>query len=103
MRIIVISMFILLACESAFLLMGLSMSKEDKKVPVEWSRGDYILYRKQLPHGGCSGYLNFNGQTTPAPYSETERFYTHVCDKCSSTNSILNDTWPKFKREWRDL
>ena len=68
-----------------------------------WSAGEWIMYRKQLPHSGCSGFMAFNGQSTAAPYSERERFYTHVCDTCGATNNILNATWPQFKQEWRSL
>jgi hypothetical protein len=81
------------------------MFKAKPKPPAidGWSAGEWITYRKQLPHGGCSGSLTFNGQSTAAPFSETERFYTHVCDTCNATNNILNATWPQFKREWRNL
>jgi len=76
--------------------------EQPKPSPADWREGEFVMYRKQLPHQSCSGFLVFNGQSTPAPYSETERFYTHVCDKCSATNNILNTTWPQVKREWRD-
>lgn len=67
----------------------------------EWQQGDFITYRRIHPHQSCGGQLIFNGKSTVAPYSETERFYDHVCDRCGTTNQILNATWPQYKREWR--
>lgn len=69
----------------------------------EWEKGEFVTFRKSLPHAGCTGQMIFNGQAKPAPYSEREQFYVHVCDKCSATNQILNATWPKYKQEWRSL
>lgn len=103
MRYLVVTMFLLLVGFFAVSIVRKESKQLQKTSTLDgWSAGEWITYRKQLPHGGCSGSLTFNGQSTPAPFSETERFYTHVCDKCSATNSILNATWPQFKREWRD-
>lgn len=79
---------------------GLSALKVVQEVN-EWEQGEFVTLRKSLPHAGCPGQLVFNGQAKPAPYSEREHFYTHVCDKCSATNQILNATWPQYKQEWR--
>jgi hypothetical protein len=73
------------------------------KTQSDWQEGEYVTYRRVYPHQRCGGHLVFNGQSTPAPYSDKECFYTHVCDKCSATNQILNTTWPQHKREWRSL
>jgi hypothetical protein len=67
----------------------------------EWQQGDFVTYRRIYPHQRCGGQMVFNGKSERAPYSETDRFYDHVCDKCSTTNQILNATWPQYKREWR--
>jgi len=75
----------------------------DGPVSDLWERGEFITLRKAYPHGRCGGQMVFNGKATPAPYSEKEYFYTHVCDKCSETNQILNATWPQYKQEWRSL
>ena len=77
-------------------------AKHKQKVSSEeWQQGDLITYRRIYPHQRCGGQMVFNGKSTVAPYSETERFYDHVCDRCGATNQILNQTWPQFKREWR--
>ena len=67
----------------------------------EWEQGEFVTFRKVYLHQRCGGQLVFNGQAKPAPYSEKEFFYTHVCDRCSETNQILNATWPQYKQEWR--
>lgn len=69
----------------------------------DWQRGEFVAFRMAYTHQQCGGHLVFNGQAKPAPYSEKEFFYTHVCDKCGATNQILNATWPQFKQEWRAL
>ena len=69
----------------------------------EWEQGEFVTLRRIYPHARCGGQLVFNGQATPAPYSEKEFFYNHVCDLCGVTNQILNATWPQFKQEWRRL
>jgi hypothetical protein len=69
----------------------------------EWEQGQFVTFKRIYPHQRCGGQLVFNGQSKPATYSEKESFYTHVCDKCSATNEILNATWPKYKQEWRAL
>jgi hypothetical protein len=73
-------------------------------LPDGWHSGDFVTYRKVYPHKLCfkDGNMVFNGRTDRAPYSETDVFYTHVCDKCGVTNQMLNAHWPQFKREWRD-
>lgn len=76
---------------------------DEKPATNEWEQGEFITFRKTLSHDGCIGQMVFNGQSKPAPYCETQRFYTHVCDKCSATNQILNATWPQYKQEWRSL
>ena len=73
----------------------------DKQATNEWEQGEFVTLRKVYPHQGCDGHLVFNGQAKPAPYSEKEFFYTHVCDLCGATNQILNATWPQYKQEWR--
>jgi len=75
----------------------------DKTQTNEWERGEFVTLRRVYPHQRCGGHLVFNGQAKPAPYSEKEYFYTHVCDLCGATNQILNATWPQFKQEWRSL
>ena len=75
----------------------------DGPVSSLWERGEFVTLRKAYPHGRCGGQMVFNGKATPAPYSEKEYFYTHVCNKCSETNQILNATWPQYKQEWRSL
>jgi hypothetical protein len=103
MRFLFIAMFLFLVGFFSVSIVRKESKQLQKPTTIDgWTVGEWITYRKQLPHGGCSGYLTFNGQSTAAPFSETERFYTHVCDKCSATNNILNATWPQFKREWRD-
>jgi hypothetical protein len=79
------------------------MPAESRPAPVldGWIQGEFVTYRKTYDHG-CGGTLTFNGKTDRAPYSETDVFYTHVCDKCGTTNQMLNAHWPQFKREWRD-
>jgi hypothetical protein len=68
----------------------------------EWSQGEFITLRKVYPHS-CGGNLVFNGGVQHAPYSDRDQFFTHVCDRCSVTNQILNATWPQYKQEWRVL
>lgn len=75
----------------------------DKTQTNEWEQGEFVTLRRVYPHQRCGGHLVFNGKATPAPYSEKEFFYTHVCDLCGATNQILNATWPQFKQEWRSL
>jgi hypothetical protein len=81
--------------------LGEAFDQEKKVSTNEWQQGDFITYRRIHPHQPCGGQLVFNGHSTRAPYSETDVFYDHVCDRCSTTNQILNATWPQFKREWR--
>lgn len=78
-------------------------AKDNGPVSDLWEIGEFVQYRKAYPHGRCGGQMVFNGKATPAPYSEKEYFYTHVCDKCGETNQILNATWPQYKQEWRTL
>ena len=66
-----------------------------------WERGEYVVYRKHYRHEECGGNLVFNGRTDAAPLSANSRFYEHVCDTCSQTNRMLDQQWPKHKREWR--
>jgi len=104
MRYLFIAMFLFLVSFFSVSIVRKESKQLQKPSTIDgWTAGEWIMYRKQLSHGGCSGFLTFNGQSTPAPYSETERFYTHVCDKCGATNNILNATWPQYKREWRNL
>jgi hypothetical protein len=77
--------------------------KKCRTADNEWQKGEFVTLRRIYPHKLCSGQLVFNGQGKPAPYSEKEFFYTHVCDLCGATNQILNATWPQFKQEWRPL
>ena len=74
---------------------------DEKPKTNEWEKGEFVTLRRVYPHQRCGGHLVFNGKATPAPYSEKEFFYTHVCDLCGATNQILNATWPQFKQEWR--
>lgn len=67
----------------------------------EWQQGDFITFRRIYQHQPCGGQMVFKGHSKRAPFSETDMFYDHVCDRCSTTNQILNQTWPQFKREWR--
>lgn len=67
----------------------------------EWQQGDFITFRRIYPHPSCGGQMVFNGQSDRVPLSENAFMYTHVCDRCSVTNKMLNQTWPQFKREWR--
>jgi hypothetical protein len=80
---------------------NLSDLLKEEPATNEWEQGEFVTFRKSLAHAGCGGQMNFNGQAKPAPYSEREQFYTHVCSKCSTTNQILNATWPQYKQEWR--
>jgi hypothetical protein len=98
----IIAVLILFSFGIAAFLKTKKQAEQPRPNQADWREGEFVMYRKQLPHQSCAGFLVFNGQSKPAPYSETERFYTHVCDKCSATNSILNTTWPQVKREWRD-
>jgi hypothetical protein len=99
MRAIVIIMF--LAIVSLVLpFCGLSC-KSEIKATDEWQQGDFVTYRRIYPHQRCGGQMVFNGKSDRAPYSENDRFYDHVCDRCNVTNQILNATWPQYKREWR--
>jgi hypothetical protein len=89
-----------------FLPVWLLERREKNQVPSvtstsDWQQGDFITYRRIYPHQSCGGQMIFNGKSAVAPYSETERFYDHVCDRCGTTNQILNATWPQYKREWR--
>jgi len=86
----------------ALLLCALALSGCAKKETSDgWERGEFVQSRRIYPHQRCGGQMVFNGKSTPAPYSEKEYFYTHVCDRCSQTNHILNATWPQYKQEWR--
>lgn len=68
-----------------------------------WERVECVTYKKDYRHNGCGGRLVFNGVTEPAPLSVRSRFYEHVCDSCSQTNRMLDQQWPKIKREWRPV
>ena len=81
---------------------GLSVLKGVRGEDV-WQKGEFITFRKAFAHDQCPGNLVFIGEVKPAPYSEKDYFYTHVCDVCSATNQILNAQWPQYKREWRSL
>ena len=81
----------------------LSQLLDKKPATNEWEQGEFVTLRRVYPHQRCGGYFVFNGKATPAPYSEKEFFYTHVCDLCGATNQIFNATWPQFKQEWRPL
>lgn len=101
MRAIFIVMFLVIM-SGIFATIYLDRAKHEQKASInEWQQGDFVTYRRIYPHQRCGGQMVFNGKSERAPYSETDRFYDHVCDKCSTTNQILNATWPQYKREWR--
>jgi len=102
MRAIIIIMFLAIVLFICSLFV--SNSKKEAEIQPrtdEWQQGEFITLRRIYPHQRCGGQLVFNGQSERAPYSEKDTFYTHVCDHCSATNQILNQTWPQYKREWR--
>jgi len=101
MRAIFIGMFLVIASMICLTVYSHKVKQAQKSSTGEWQRGEFVTLRRIYPHQRCGGQMVFNGQSVPAPYSEKERFYTHVCDQCGVTNQILNATWPQYKREWR--
>jgi len=99
MRAIMVIMFLAIVL-LALPFCGMSF-KSEVKATDEWQQGEFITLRRIYPHQRCGGQMVFNGHSERAPYSESDRFYDHVCDKCGATNQILNATWPQYKREWR--
>jgi len=106
LMVIMLLSIVCLACPFFFLPCQCVKCRQEKLEKVdpsvdEWKQGDFITLRRIYPHQRCGGQMIFNGHSERASYSEKDTFYDHVCDRCSTTNQILNQTWPQFKREWR--